>query len=298
MTNSDEQPHCLFESPHELAEGPLWDASNACLYWVDIEDKALHRLYPASGEHQQWHFVDGITSISLTNSDKLISTTESGFMLLNPDMSVAWKSADVEMPQAGNRFNDAKVGPDGLLWAGTMDRGLKRESGALYCLNSKLEWAKADDGYVISNGPAFSLNGTVMYHTDSFKKEIYQFDMAANGQISNKRVFAILQDHEGIPDGMTTDAEDCLWVCSFFAARITRFSPTGERLTHIELPVPNITSCAFGGSDYKTMYITTAWLKISEEPQADAPLAGSIFQWHPGVAGLAPNNFILAEHLL
>ena len=298
MTSSAGQPQCLFKAPHVLAEGPLWDADNACLYWVDIEDKALHRLFPGNGEHQQWHFEDGITSISLTNSEKLVATTESGFMLLNPDMSVAWQSKDVETPQAGNRFNDAKVGPDGLLWAGTMDRGLERESGSLYCLNSQLEWARADTGYVVNNGPTFSLNGTVMYHTDSIKKEIYQFDMTSHGQISNKRLFIKLNDNEGIPDGMTTDAEGCLWVCSFFAARITRFSPTGQRLTHIELPAPNITSCAFGGSEFKTMYITTARLKISDEPQTEAPLAGSIFQWQPGVAGLASNRFILAEHLI
>lgn len=298
MISSLAQPACLFEGAHELAEGPLWDESIGCLYWVDIADKALHRFCPATGKHQQWHFKDGLTSVSLTNGDKLIGTTENGFILLNPDMSVAWQSDVVEPGQGSNRFNDAKIGPDGRLWAGTMDKGFEQESGALYCLNRNLKWACVDDGYVISNGPAFSLDGTLMYHTDSFKSEIYQFDMSASGQISNKRIFAKLQDDEGAPDGMTTDAEGCLWVCSFFAARITRFSPTGERLTHVDLPVPNITSCTFGGDDYKTMFITTAAGGVSEDDKIKAPLAGSIFQWQPGVAGLAPCRFILANHLI
>lgn len=294
MTDSPAMPECLFEFPHALAEGPLWDSDKSCLYWVDIEDKALHRLQPASGEHQQWRFEDGITSVALTNSDKLIGTTEKGFVLLNPDMSVAWQSKDVEPDQTGNRFNDAKVGPEGLLWAGTIDRAFQKESGALYCLNSKLEWVRVDSGYIISNGPAFSANGKVMYHTDSSKGEIYRFDISSEGTISNKQIFTRLRRDEGVPDGMTMDAEGCLWVCSFFGARITRFSPTGERLTHVELPAPNITSCTFGGAGYETMYITTAAGGMDEDAKAKAPLAGSIFQWQPGVAGLPPCKFKLA----
>ena len=116
-----------------------------------------------------------------------------------------------------------------------------------------------DDNYAITNGPAFSLDGKTMYHTDTAKRNIYAFDVDADGTITNKRVFVRLEAEEaGYPDGMTVDSENCIWLGHFAGSRITRYSPQGKILQVIPVPVPNITSCTFGGSDLENSARTDA----------------------------------------
>ena len=168
-----------------------------------------------------------------------------------------------------------------------MDKGGKNASGSLYCLHSDLTLRKMDEGYIINNGPAFSKDGSTLYHTDTIKRVMYAFDYAANGEISNKRDFIRLQDEaEGFPDGMTVDSEDCLWLCHFGGARITRYSPLGDVLQVIPMPVPNVTSCTFAGPNLDTLYITTASIHMTELEKEKYPLAGSLFALTPGVPGL------------
>ena len=107
------------------------------------------------------------------------------------------------------------------------------------------------------------------------------------GDLSNKRIFTeFTKDDEGVPDGMTVDSEDCIWVAQFGGARITRYSPAGEILQVVPLPALNITSCAFAGADLDTLYITSASTAMSESDLATYPLAGSFFEFKPGVKGL------------
>ena len=116
--------------------------------------------------------------------------------------------------------------------------------------------------------------------------------MHPSGDLSGKRVFAqFTQDDEGVPDGMTIDSEDCIWVAHFGGARITRYAPSGEILQTIPLPVPNITSCTFAGSALDTLYITTASTGIPPEEASKYPLAGSLFACQPGVTGTATTPF-------
>ena len=116
--------------------------------------------------------------------------------------------------------------------------------------------------------------------------------MDAAGNLSNKRVFVeITGKDEGVPDGMTTDSEDCIWVAHFGGARLTRFSPAGEVLQVVPLPAPNITSCAFAGTDLDTLYITSASAAMDDDALKQYPLAGSLFAFKPGVKGLATPLF-------
>jgi len=187
----------------------------------------------------------------------------------------------------GNRFNDGKVDENGRYWAGSMDDGEKLEAGSLYRLDGDLSLHKMDDNYFITNGPAFSLDGNTLYHTDTAKRTIYAFDFSEDGAIANKRVFVKLEaEEEGYPDGMTVDGDNCIWLSHFAGSRITRYSPEGQVLQVIPMPVPNITSCTFAGSDLDTLYITTARHLLSEEEIYKYPLSGSLFACKPGVKGL------------
>jgi len=263
------------------------------LLWVDIETSRLHSITSNGTHHKSWHFADGITSISLTHSGHYLCTSEKGFFLLDEQFAWLCRSAWLETGLPQNRFNDAKPDPTGRLWAGTMNRDLLHPTGNLYCLDGDLEWRIHDSGYIVSNGPAFLRDGRVLLHTDSVRRVIYQFAMDKDGALHDKREFARLDEAEGLPDGMTTDAEDCIWVCSYYGSRITRFSPRGERILTVELPVSNITSCTFGGDNFRRLFITTATSGLSAQQLELEPLAGSIFCMDCDVPGLPPNRFRL-----
>jgi sugar lactone lactonase YvrE len=236
--------------------------------------------------HQQRQFDLGVTSISLRAAGGFVLTTRRGFALL-ADFDAPLRSlGEVELELPGNRFNDAKVDPFGCLWAGTMDDAETSKCGSLYRLDHHHHWQQADTDYWITNGPTFSPDGSTLYHTDSATKQIYAFDLTAEG-ISNKRLFATLDAHHGHPDGMTVDAAGHLWVCEYAGWGISEFSPAGAFLRKLALPVANVTSCCFGGDDYGTLFITTAAKDLSMRELAAQPLAGCIFTARSGAVGSA-----------
>ena len=270
-----------------LGEGPVWVEAENAVYWVDIFSNNVHRYSLADGAKDTWTFDFSVTSLSPRQSGGFVGTIKEGFAAIDLDTL----SADpIQLPEAAidnNRFNDGKVDNSGRYWAGTMDIGQTDETGALYRLDADLSVSKVDDKYIICNGPTFNLDNTLIYHTDSIRRQIYALDIGPAGDLSNKRIFTeFTKDDEGVPDGMTVDSEDCIWVAQFGGARITRYSPAGEILQVVPLPALNITSCAFAGADLDTLYITSASTAMSESDLATYPLAGSLFEFKPGVKGL------------
>jgi sugar lactone lactonase YvrE len=189
----------------------------------------------------------------------------------------------VEPDRPGNRLNDAAVDADGRLWFGSMDDAERDPTGRLYCLSR--EGLKAmDSGYVITNGPAFSPDGRILYHTDTLERTIFAFDLAKGGEISNKRIFVRIEDGAGYPDGSVVDADGCLWTGLFGGWAARRYSPNGELLRTVRFPVSNITKLAFDGT---TVYATTAWKGLDAAARKAQPLAGGLFRFEVGTPGLA-----------
>jgi len=220
-----------------------------------------------------------------------VITTLRGFGLLADFDAPLTNLGEVEPNLPGNRFNDAKVDPFGHLWAGTMDDAEVDRCGSLYRLDSQQHWQQADTSYHITNGPAFSADGGTLYHTDSVTKQIFAFDLNEQG-ISNKRLFITLGERHGHPDGMTVDAAGHLWVCEYAGWGVSQFSPQGEFLGKLALPVANVTSCCFGGEDFATLFITTAAKDLSQQALAEQPLAGSIFSATPGAIGATTYRYL------
>jgi xylono-1,5-lactonase len=191
----------------------------------------------------------------------------------------------------GNRINDGKADAFGRIWLGTMDNGEAEKTGALYRVDTDHSCHRMDDGYAITNGPAFSPDGKTLYHTDTLKKTIYAFDLALDGSLSNRRVHIRIADDAGYPDGMTTDAEGCLWVGHYNGWRVTRFTPDGDIDRIIEMPVGACTNMAFGGPDLETLYVSTAAKQLDATALARQPLAGALFEIEVGVKGLPPGRF-------
>ena len=154
-----------------------------------------------------------------------------------------------------------------------MDDSERRATGSLYGFSPDGEYSVLDTGYRVPNGPAFSPDGSLVYHTDSALREIYAFDLTSGGSLTDKRLFARFDEHEGSPDGMTTDAEGNLWVAMWDGARVEKLSPDGERLGSVPIPTRRPTSCAFTDAECTEMYVTSASLGLG----SDDRLAGGLF---------------------
>ena len=277
---------CEWQIEATLGEGPLWVPRENAVYWVDIGQHYVHRLSLVDGARKSWLFDTQVTSLSARRDGGFVATVCDGFALVDFETCTIEPIVLPEAGMDGNRFNDGKVDGCGRYWAGSMDKGASLETGSLYCLDADLKLHKMGRDYIIINGPAFSVDNKTLYHTDSMKRTVYAFDCSAEGKLMNKRVFVQLEEEAGFPDGMTVDGENCLWLCHFGGARITRYSPAGTILQVIPMPVPNVTSCTFAGSDLDTLYITTARFVLSAEALEKYPLAGSLFSCKPGVRGL------------
>lgn len=285
-------PRCVWPAGALLGEGPMWSARDKAVYWVDLKGQILHRLSLADESKKSSPMPERICWV-VERSDQpgFVAGFKSGFafLTLDPVRITPIGNPDAGLP--GNRLNDAKADRLGRIWAGSMDDEEVATSGSLFRLTADLRWQTLDSGYRITNGPAFSVDGSRMYHTDSPLQRIYVFDVSDEGEISNKRLFLQFEAGHGYPDGMTTDAEDHLWVAHWGGSRVSRFRPDGSFDRAIYLPASQITSCAFAGEKLDRLFVTSAAIGLGKEQRAAEPLAGSLFEVEPGCTGLPTRQF-------
>lgn len=284
------QVRCIADVKAVLGEGPIWVRREQALYWVDIKGFRIFRL-DGSSNVSSWETPLRVGSLAPRIEGGFIAGTDRGLALIDPAHGRFDIVADLEPDRPHNRFNDGKVDRAGRFWAGTMDDTEEDESGALYRVDKTLAASRVDDGYKVTNGPAFSRDGGVMYHADSARQVIYAFDLDQNGAASGRRIFARFGEEDGYPDGMTVDAEDCLWVAFWDGWSIRRFSPSGECIQVIDMPVQRPTSLTFGGADLKHLYVTSASIDLDEKALTMQPYAGGLFLLTPGVGGVAELPF-------
>jgi sugar lactone lactonase YvrE len=181
----------------------------------------------------------------------------------------------------------------GNLWAGTKHVGEREPVGALFRLNRDLSVNTLDGGIICANGPAFSPDGGTAYFADSSARTIYRYAVdTRSGAVGGRQVFATTGPADGEPDGMTVDAEGCLWVALWGGWRVRRYAPDGRIEREIRLPVPQPTSPAFGGPDMTTLFVTSARRDLDDAALAAAPLSGSLFAIEVDVRGLVESRFI------
>ena len=270
-----------------LGEVPVWDVAAGRLWWTDVFRPAIHRLDAASGKVESWTPPDKVHSFALRKNGGLVIAGRKGFALYDPESGTYEFLHDPREDSEGTLLNDGRADRQGRFWAGTMDKMLERPSGQLFRLEADGTSHMAADGITLSNGVAFSPDGGTLYYADSLLKNIFAYDLdAETGALSNKRVFAETDALPGIPDGATVDAEGFLWSARFDGGRVLRHAPDGSVAGEIELPVSRVTSCALGGQDLKTLYITTAFFRLTEEQRAAEPLAGALFATEVEVPGM------------
>ena len=200
--------------------------------------------------------------------------------------------ATVEPDRPENRFNDAACDARGRLWAGTMSTTRERGAAALYRLTPEGELSVALSDVTISNGLDWNLDATQLYYVDSTSQRIEAIDFDLDrGGLGRRRSFAAIAIEDGLPDGLTVDAEGGVWIALFGGAAIRRYAPDGRLDVDLPLPVTNPTSMAFAGPDLGDLYITSAKHRLSTEQLAREPLAGSLLRIRPGFLGRLPHRF-------
>ena len=275
-----------------LGEVPVWDADAGCLWWTDVFRPAIHRFDGLSGKVESWTPPDKVQSYALREKGGLVIAGRKGFALYDPESDAYKPLYDPRGEDDGTMLNDGRADRQGRFWAGTMDKMLKQPSGHLYRLDADGTSHAEADGITLSNGIAFSPDGGTLYCADSMPKKIFAFDLdAETGALANKRVFANTATLSGIPDGATVDAEGHLWSARFDGSRVLRHAPDGSVVQEIELPVSRVTSCALGGPDLKTLYITSAFFRLTDEQRAEQPLAGALFAVEVDVPGVVESRY-------
>ncbi|XP_060527368.1 regucalcin-like [Cylas formicarius] len=283
--------------PVQHAEGPHWDPVDQVLYYVDTFQATILRWDPktelfTSHKLQDRKSIGVITPIKDTAEQYIVAADRLVYYFqwdgFHNDTGIATELFEVEPQKPNNQFNDGKADANGNMWIGTLTRnddlGVTSFGGSLYRIEISLDYhdeiEAKENQTSISNGIAWSSDNKFMFFIDSALKKVFKFDFDGDSVISNERVLFDLADHSelsGIPDGMTIDTDENLWVALFGGSAIIQVHPvTGDLLQVVPMPVQFVTSLCFGGGELEILYATTSRLHLNEEGVQQQPSAGSV----------------------
>jgi len=276
---------CVAASGDVLGEGPVWSAQESRLYWFDIQGRRLNWLDHAGGDWGGFALPVRASVAAPRTGGGLILVTEAGLA----HFDTAAGRFDLIQPmtfEPGFRTNDGKIDVAGRLWWSTMDDDGGKRPGALYRTDPDGRTHQVLDGVHIANTVSCSPDGAIMYFADSTLRTMWAFPILADGSLGERRAFIDTRGEAGAPDGSAVDAEGYVWNCQWGAWRIVRYAPDGRIDRIVPVLVAQATSCAFGGPDLTTLYVTSAREGLDAGAMAAQPLAGHLFAFEPGVAGL------------
>jgi xylono-1,5-lactonase len=292
------KPESVWDAQCVLGEGCVWLESEQTLYFVDIKGQAIHAWTPATAQQRSWPTPEKIGWIVPRRSGGWLAGLQSGVVALTlnaqggNDPRIQWLHR-LHPADSPLRLNDAKADAQGRLWFGSMHNTDDSQAiGKFYRLDPDNHLSVVDEGYGVTNGPTFSLDGKTLFHTDSAAQKIYAFDVNADGSLSSKRLWLQFKAEDGYPDGMSTDAQGQLWIAHWSAARVTCHDPINAKvLQTIHFEAPLITNVCFGGAKLQDLYVTSARVSLQPEVLARQPLSGALFTVKSAGQGLAANYF-------
>ena len=293
-------PICVAPVGSRCGEGVIWHAGHGAVYWTDINRFLIHRFTIFDSSVRSWFFDEPVTALSLTDANNMIVVAlGSRVILWEPESDVRHDPIFVLDGWPQVRLNDARTDPRGSFWAGTMRNNVNPDGslgeaggqdGMLYRIDPDGRTSVHRRKIGISNTLAWSPDRSRFYTGDSLANVIWAYDYdLQTGEIANELPF-FKDFSRGLPDGSTMDSEGFLWNCRYFGGCIVRVAPDGTVERVVEMPVQNVTTCAFGGADLRTLYITTA----SNDAAPGDRLAGGLFALRTDVAGQPENQFKIA----
>lgn len=298
---SDHTITCFAPAGDLCGEAATWSADENRLYWVDINRFLLHWIDHDSSAVTSHLFDEPVVALSLTDIDgQLLIALASKLVFLVVDTD---ERIDLGVTLSGSpdvRFNDGRTDPRGTFWVGSMGNNVgphgenldvRDGMGKLFRCRMGAALEEIESGIGISNTLCWAPDGKTFYFGDTLKNEIraYPYDPATGDIGSPSPHFSGFD--RGLPDGSTIDREGFIWNCRFGGGCIVRIAPDGSVDRVIDMPVKNITTCAFGGPDLSTLFVTTASMAKAETDR----LAGSLFSIHTETTGLPENRFRTAD---
>jgi len=275
------EPELVADYECMTGEGPLWHPGEQRVYWVDIPQGRLFWYDPATGQHKQCLQTDPVGGFTIQDDGALLLFMARGAVRIWQHNALRTVIEDIPDEQA-TRFNDVIADPVGRVFCGTMPT--KERLGRLYRLDTDGKILKLLDGIGCSNGMGFTPDRKCMYYTDTGKREIYLFDYdQETGGITNCRLFVRTPDGDGMPDGMTVDAEGYVWSARWDGGCLVRYSPDGVEERRILFPAKKVSSVVFGGPDYTDIYVTTAG---GHDKATEGAGAGALFRLNLGIRGV------------
>ncbi|WP_405812098.1 SMP-30/gluconolactonase/LRE family protein [Streptomyces sp. NBC_01520] len=261
-------PEIAVRERAELGEGPTWDALSGRLIWVDILSSRVHTYDPSTGRRTVLATEQHVGAAKPRAGGGFVVNLRDGVGLYDADGAFSWLARD---PVPGRRGNDAAVAPDGALWTGTMRYDEAEGGGRLSRVAPDGTVTGVLDAATVSNGTGWSPDGRLMYYIDTPTLRIDVFDVDGE-RVLDRRPFAVVEPGSGWPDGLTVDADGCVWVAFWDGAAVRRYTPDGRVDRVVDLPVRRPTACAFGGAGLRDLYISTARTGLD----APHPLSGSL----------------------
>lgn len=272
----------------QLGEGPLYHEIENKLYWIDILGKQLHGLKLKSQAHSVLELPDTPGTFGFSESGHMMIFLPDGLHKIEGDGTLSLISRPDDMDDT-LRFNDGKVDPWGRFVVGTMEKdGVNNKgvtNGSLYLVH-KDGWFEniGPKQFHIPNGMAWTENEKHFYHVDTTKKSVYRYEYDTMKRLINKVKIIDFTNEVGVPDGLTIDKEGMLWIAHWGGGRISHWHPQeGKKLGEVLVASKNVTSCTFGGTNYQTLFITTA--AIGGDIENDLSGEGGLYQYQPRIGG-------------
>ena len=281
----------LYASQCILGESPLWHAERKSCFWADIENGVLYEYNWVQQTTHSWKFNYRLTLVLQGKGNQLILALDAKIARFDLGTEKTEWLADVETGTE-SRCNDGACDTFGRLWVGTMHLEHKYESGALYCIDNNLKVHKKLNNTTISNGIAWPLDNKRLYFIDSPTQVVQSFIFEEKtGEIIFEKNVISISNEMGSPDGMAIDEEGMLWIAHWGGFGIYRWNPrNGELVEKIEVPVPQVSSCAFVGENLDYLMITTARENMKEEELKKYPDSGNVFCVKAGIKGFLSNK--------
>lgn len=274
-------PELIADYECVTGEGPLWHPAERRVYWTDIPMGRMFRYNPATGGHEKFYEGEVVGGFTIQVDGSLLLFMAKGAIAIWRDGRLHYIYEEIPNERE-TRFNDVIADPVGRVFCGTMSTADR--PGRLYRLDTDGRLTELLDDVDISNGMGFTPDRKQMYYTDTPKREIYLFDYDQDtGDITSRRVFVRTPEGEGMPDGMTVDAEGYIWSARWDGSCLVRYSPDGREDRRIEFPAKKVSSVIFGGEDYTDMYVTTAG---GDNKTEEGSGAGALFRINVGIRGV------------
>lgn len=280
-----------------IGESVTWAPHEAALYWIDVKAPALHRMALADRATRTWPLTSDVGGFALTEDGGALVALREGLHRLDLASGALHQLAPPPFDPKLFRFNEGACDANGRFWVGVMfdplEGSLPAQPGVLHSFTLEGGVRAEPDATELHNGMAWSTDGATFFLSHSYSGEIFAFDYdCASGKLSNRRVFATVPEHLGIPDGAAIDGDGGYWSALHGGGKIRRFRPDGSFDRDIDLPVSQPTMLAFAGQDLSDLYVTTASDKLSSEQRTKEPLAGALFRIGVGVCGIVRPCFV------